>query len=81
MRFIKYLIEKEYITPAIGRCIEWFIIWIVLALAMGILDNIETLLNGWIVDWKLFFIAFWSTTALAIVSWVRKHMRDLLLKK
>lgn len=77
MKFIGYLIKKEFITSAQGRFIEIFIYWVLISLFIGILDNLSLILDGGEVEWKAFFVTFGITTSQAIITAIQKHLRDL----
>lgn len=73
---IKRLLEKGYVNSAQARSIELFVLWTIFSLAFWLLDNLELLMNWQDVDWKKFLFVFASTTATAILAWLRKYLRD-----
>lgn len=76
MKFIWYLLHKEFISPAFARWLELFVLSTLLNLAVGILDNIDVIINWGEVDWKLFLTTFGTTTALSVTAAIKKHLRD-----
>lgn len=77
MKRIGNLIDKEFISPSFWRWLEIFIFGAIVSLLVGLLDNVEMIINGWTVDWGLFFSSFATTTATAIISALRKHLSDV----
>ena len=76
MKFIQKLIDKQYITSAEWRMIEIFLLWAIISLLLWVLDNVDVIINGWIVDWMTFIKVFVTTTALSISAWLKKKLRD-----
>ena len=76
MWFIGRLIKREIISPAQWRWIELFIISTLAAFGVGLLDNLDIIINWGIVDRTAFFASFVAWIALSITAAMRKNLRD-----
>ena len=78
MWFIKRRIDKGYITAAMGRSIELGMLSTISALAIGLLDNVDVIIQGWFIDRQAFAISFATWLALSITAGLRKYARDIV---
>lgn len=76
-KLIKPLVDSEVITPAQGRSIEIFLLWVLVSLCTWILDWVTTTISGQEFSYKLFLSTFATTTLLSVVAWVKKYIRDM----